>query len=211
MPEAMKERQETTLDYESDASAQGRITMWKFAIDVANERPVLGGGFNVFYDEPTRVRLLPRDDQGHVKQGRAAHSIYFEVLGEHGYVGLAIYLLTGFWAFFSAERIWRRTRKRSDTKWCADLARACQLSLIAFAVGGAFLSKGTFDLYYHVLTVLVITELLAAKALKEPAPAPDAVPPADPILSFYFKPRVKAFNPGTDKPAPGGRDFRRRQ
>ncbi|MBI1181737.1 MAG: putative O-glycosylation ligase, exosortase A system-associated [Alphaproteobacteria bacterium] len=205
MPASMKQRQESTFDYQSDASAQGRLTMWKFAIDVANERPIIGGGFNVFYDNPTRDRLLPRNDKGQVEQGRAAHSIYFEVLGEHGYVGLLLYLMTGIWGFFSAERTAQRAKRRPDTKWAADLGRAVQLGLIGFAVGGAFLSKATFDLYYHLLAVVVIADLLVTKALKEPAP--EVVPPGDPILAYFFKPRAQSFRPG---PATGGRDFRRK-
>jgi probable O-glycosylation ligase (exosortase A-associated) len=203
MPEEMKERQTTTLDYQEDASAMGRITMWNFAINVANDRPIVGGGFNVFYDNPTRARLLPRNEKGEQEQGRAAHSIYFEVLGEHGYVGLALYLLTGVWAFFSAERLAARGRRRPDTKWASDLARMIQYSLIGFAVGGAFLTKATFDLYYHLLALIVITELLVAKIAK--TEVPEVIPPGDPILAFFLKPRLKAFKP----PAGGARDFRK--
>jgi probable O-glycosylation ligase (exosortase A-associated) len=193
MPEAMKQRQASTFDYQEDASALGRIVMWKFAIAVANDKPLGGGGFNVFYDNPTRARFLPRNAEGEQEQGRAAHSIYFEVLGEHGYIGLFLYLLTGFWAFFSAERTARQVRRRPDLKWAGDLGRMIQLSLVGFAVGGAFLSKATFDLYYHLLALTVIAGLLVEQALRQPAP--DPVPPADPILPFFLKPRLKGFKP----------------
>lgn len=198
MPENMKKRQATTVSYQQDASALGRLTMWKFAIDVANERPLIGGGFNVFYDPAARVRLLPRNEQGVQEQGRAAHSNYFEVLGEHGYVGLLLYLSILACAFFSAERTMRKARKRPDTKWAADLAYMGQYSLIGFAVAGAFLSKATFDLYYHVLAILVITSILVDKAQKEPVP--ETVPPGDPVLSFFLKPRVKGYKPPKYKP-----------
>ncbi len=204
MPENMKERQATTVSYQQDASAMGRLTMWKFAIDVASERPLIGGGFNIFYDNATRLRLLPRNAEGVQDQGRAAHSNYFEVLGEHGYVGLALYLAIFFTAFFTAERTMRKARKRPDTKWAADLASMSQYSLIGFAVAGAFLSKATFDLYYHVLAMVVITCILVDKAQKEPVP--ETIPPGDPVLSFFLKPRVKGYKPPKYKPgapAPG--------
>ncbi|MEN3974098.1 putative O-glycosylation ligase, exosortase A system-associated [Emcibacter sp. SYSU 3D8] len=204
MPQDMKDRQATTVSYQQDASAIGRLTMWKYAIDVANERPLTGGGFNIFYDNPTRARLLPRNADGVPEEGRAAHSVYFEVLGEHGYPGLLLYLSVLAGGFFSAERIYRKARKRPDTKWAADLAYMSQYSLIGFAVAGAFLSKATFDLCYHVLALIVITGILADRAAKEPVP--DTIPPGDPILSFFLKPRVKGFKPPKYKPgrpAPG--------
>ena len=200
MPDSMKQRQSTTVSYQEDASAMGRLTMWRFAIDVASERPLTGGGFNIFYDPGTRQRLLPRDAQGNQAEGRAAHSNYFEVLGEHGYIGLFLYLLIGVTAFITAEKIMRKARKRPDTKWAEDLARMSQYCLIGFAVAGAFLSKATFDLYYHVLAMLVITSILVDQAAKQPVP--DVVPPGDPILSYFFKPRIKGFKP--PKFRPGG-------
>ncbi|MGE0667624.1 MAG: putative O-glycosylation ligase, exosortase A system-associated [Sphingomonadales bacterium] len=201
MPQEMKDRQATTVSYQQDASAMGRLTMWKFAVDVANESPVIGGGFNIFYDNGTRMRLLPRNVEGIQEAGRAAHSNYFEVLGEHGYVGLLLYLAIFAAAFFSAEGIMRKARKRPDTKWAADLAYMSQFSLIAFAVAGAFLSKSTFDLYYHVLAIIVITGILVDRAQKQPVP--DPVPPADPVLSFFLKPRVKGYKPPKYKPGSG--------
>lgn len=204
MPEHMKERQATTVSYQQDASAMGRLTMWRYAIDVANESPIIGGGFNIFYDNATRMRLLPRNAEGTQEAGRAAHSNYFEVLGEHGYVGLAIYLTIFFTAFVSAERVMRSARRRPDTKWAADLAYMSQFSLIGFAVAGAFLNKSTFDLYYHLLAMLVITGILVDKAQKEPVP--ETIPPGDPVLSFFLKPRVKGYKPPRYKPgvrAPG--------
>ena len=201
MPQEMKERQASTVSYQQDASAMGRLTMWKFAIDVANESPVIGGGFNIFYDGGTRLRLLPRNAQGTQEEGRAAHSNYFEVLGEHGYVGLALYIAIFIAGFVSAEKTVRMARKRPDTKWAADLAYMCQFSLIAFAVAGAFLSKSIFDLYYHVLAMLVITAILVEQ--KQNEPIPETVPPGDPVLSYFLKPRVKGYKPAKYKPGTG--------
>ena len=98
----------------------------------------------------------------------------------------------------------RKARKRPDTKWAADLAYMSQFSLIGFAVAGAFLSKSTFDLYYHILAMLVITSILVEKAQKEPVP--ETIPPGDPVLSFFLKPRVKGYKPPKYRPgatAPG--------
>ncbi|MFN3231944.1 MAG: putative O-glycosylation ligase, exosortase A system-associated [Alphaproteobacteria bacterium] len=196
MPSEWRDRQLSTLDYEEDASAQGRITMWIYAIDVANDHPLLGGGFNVFYDRDYRMKYLPRKDDGSVVQGLAAHSIYFEVLGEHGYTGLLLFLGLWFLGFLTAERVRKRCKDRPDLKWARDLMPMCQASLVAFAVGGAFLNKATFDLYYHLLAVIIIGEILVIQALRKPAP--ETPPVADPILSYVFPPRLQRFKPKRD-------------
>ncbi len=201
MPTEWRDRQLSTLDYAEDESAQGRITMWIYAIDVANDHPLLGGGFDVFYDRDYRMKYLPRKEDGTLVTGRAAHSIYFEVLGEHGYGGLILFLALGVMGFLSAERICRRCRLRPDLKWVTDLMPMCQASMVAFAVGGAFLNKATFDLYYHILAIIVIAEIVALRALANPPPAD--IPETDAILSFFFKPRLRRFDPRTRKRRPG--------
>jgi hypothetical protein len=52
--------------------------------------------------------------------------------------------------------------------------------------------------------MLVITSILVEKAQKEPVP--ETIPPGDPVLSFFLKPRVKGYKPPKYKPgqaAPG--------
>jgi hypothetical protein len=46
-------------------------------------------------------------------------------------------------------------------KWASDLAAMIQVSLIGYAVGGAFLGLAYFDLPYHLMIIV----LLAANSL----------------------------------------------
>jgi probable O-glycosylation ligase (exosortase A-associated) len=87
----------------------------------------------------------------------AAHSIYFQVLGEHGYIGLILFLLIWFFAFRTAAKIRADAPKRPETPWLGQLAGMCQVSLVGYAVGGAFLSLAYFDLPYNILVVLVVS------------------------------------------------------
>lgn len=159
MPESWRARMETTTNYEQDASAQGRLTMWKFAIDVANDHPVLGGGYDVFYNDAYRARYLPFDTQG-----RAVHSAYFEVLGEHGYVGLILFLLIGMTTYFTCSIIIARTRGDPEMHWYRDLASMIQVSIVGYAVASVFLNTAIFDFYYHLIA---ITAILRVKSDKE--------------------------------------------
>ncbi|MBI4364996.1 MAG: putative O-glycosylation ligase, exosortase A system-associated, partial [Candidatus Latescibacteria bacterium] len=48
IPDAWFQRMSTIGTYRQDASAMGRINAWHFAINVALDRPLTGGGFRVF-------------------------------------------------------------------------------------------------------------------------------------------------------------------
>ncbi|MCG8505348.1 MAG: hypothetical protein MI755_12125, partial [Sphingomonadales bacterium] len=97
--------------------------------------------------------------------GRAVHSIYFEVLGEHGYVGFFLFILTAATAFFACGTIIRLSRDYPELSWAKELAPMLQTSLVGFGVGGAFLNLATFDLYYHILAIVVITYGIVARSL----------------------------------------------
>ncbi|WP_417319031.1 putative O-glycosylation ligase, exosortase A system-associated [Emcibacter sp.] len=160
MPDSWKARMTTIEHYEEDASAQGRITMWRVAIKVANDNPIFGGGYNVFYDEGVRARyLLP----GEV--GRAVHSVHFEVIGEQGYAGYLIFLLLALTTYATGNTIKKRSQQRPDLKWCGDLAEMIQVSMIGYASAGAFVNLATFDLYYHLLAIMVMTRVVLQKEL----------------------------------------------
>ncbi|RMF08983.1 MAG: putative O-glycosylation ligase, exosortase A system-associated [Alphaproteobacteria bacterium] len=161
MPESWRERMATIQNYEQDASARGRLDMWKFAIDVANDSPIVGGGFDVFYHEGYRAAYLPEG-----VEGRAAHSIYFEVLGEHGYVGLILFFLIGITAFFTCGAIVDRCKIHDELRWARELAAMLQVSIVGYASAGAFLTIATFDLYYHLVAITAILRVMVDKQLK---------------------------------------------
>jgi len=150
LPQSWYDRMNTIQTYEEDASAQGRINAWHTAFNVASDR-VIGGGFNMFTASTFR-RYAPEPFQVH-----DAHSIYFEVLGEHGFLGLALFLLMWLFVWLTASRVIRFCRKDIDKKWAADLAAMAQVSLVGYAVGGAFLGLAYFDLPYHILIIIVLT------------------------------------------------------
>lgn len=45
-------------------------------------------------------------------------------------------------------------------KWASDLAAMCQVSIIGYAVAGAFLTLAYYDLYYSIIVLLVSLEKL---------------------------------------------------
>ncbi len=149
MPDEWTSRMKTIETYQEDDSAMGRINAWKMAINVAKDRPLIGGGFEL-YTPKTFARYAPNPLDIH-----SAHSIYFQMLGEHGYIGLLLFLALGIVGWINASRIIALSRSNPEHKWAEDIARMIQVSLIAYAVGGAFVNIGYWEILYFLLVLLV--------------------------------------------------------
>lgn len=172
MPDKWSERMDTISTYQQDSSAMGRINAWWMAFNLAKDRPLVGGGFEI-YDVPTFERYAPIPTDVH-----AAHSIYFQALGEHGFVGLGLYLLLGIMTWRCGSWIIRSTAKREDLKWAYSLATMVQVSLVGFAVGGAFLSLLYFDVPYYLMAAMVVTRVIVEKELKATSSRPFSKEPS---------------------------------
>ena len=149
MPESWWERMGTIGSYQEDSSAGGRINAWWMAWNLAKAN-FFGGGFEVSSPE-LFAKYAPDPTDVH-----AAHSIYFMVLGEHGFVGLFLFLLLWILVWFSAGRLRTQGKKLPQTMWLSHLGSMCQVSLAGYAVGGAFLSLSYYDLPYNVLILVVL-------------------------------------------------------
>jgi putative inorganic carbon (HCO3(-)) transporter len=171
MPSHWLERMRTIATYDRDSSAMARLNAWQTAFNVANDRP-LGGGFEMG-SEAVFARYAPVPEEA-----CAAHSIYFQVLGEHGFPGLVLFVLL--WLLVWRDTWWiiRRARDQPDLGWASDLARMIQVSLVGFFVGGAFLSLAYYDVPYNLLIAVVLTRVLveADLARREPTARPVGQP-----------------------------------
>ena len=155
MPPEWYARMDTIDAYQQDESALGRINAWKMAINLANARPIVGGGFETFQAD-TFAFYAPEPLNVH-----SSHSIYFQMLGEHGYVGLGLFLLLGMFAWRSASVVRQRVARDPEQKWLSDLMAMAQVGMAGFAVGGAFLGLAYFDLYYSLIAFIIIGKALA--------------------------------------------------
>jgi len=155
MPDTWKNRISSTENATEDSSFVGRVAMWKFSVNLADDNPLVGGGFNVFYVQRARELYMP---PGHL--ARAPHSIYFEVLAEHGYPGLIIFLTLIFTGFYAGGTQAKKFRKYEETKWIGDLCAALQLSIVGYSVGGLTVNIGTFDIFYHFLAIVVMCQVV---------------------------------------------------
>ncbi|QDF98667.1 putative O-glycosylation ligase, exosortase A system-associated [Azoarcus sp. DD4] len=151
MPEEWWARMNTISEYEQDGSAMGRINAWHVAFQVALHN-FFGGGMSYQYQYFFSLYGVYNQNI------TAAHSIYFQILGNHGFVGLVLYV--AIWIATYRYAGWLRIHARSipQAKWAADLGGMVQVGLVGFAAGGAFLSLAYFDLPYNMMVMVVLAK-----------------------------------------------------
>lgn len=142
-----------------DHSAQSRIYTWQMIWNLAQHNPIFGGGYQVTENPATWQKYA----LGEWSRAYSPHSIYFQALAEHGFIGLALYLGLGASAWRRCASLKRRCTT-PDTQWAGILASMVQVSIAGFAAGGMFVNLVNFDLPYY----LVVLVLLADRAVGHP-------------------------------------------
>ncbi len=151
----------STIDhFEEVTTAQDRFKAWHYAMDMAAAHPVLGGGFGSFAGN---TGIVANPDVA-----LDAHSNYFQVLGDQGYIGLVLYLLLGLAVLLSQRRTYRLTRSRPDLYWARDLAVLLQVDAIGYFVGGLTVNHPYIELYYSLIALTVLSAAMVKRALAEP-------------------------------------------
>jgi len=175
MPDKWFGRMQSIGEYQADGSAMGRVNAWHFAVNVATDN-FMGGGFLPFTPRMFKIYApVPADVH-------APHSIYFQVLGEHGFVGLVLFLAFLFFSWRTGSRVLRYCKDKPELKWASDLAAMCQVSLVGYCAGGAFLTLAYADLLYDVVIVLVLLEKVLVSKVPVPFRQQELVPAPKPSI-----------------------------
>lgn len=148
MPEGWLDRMHSIQAYRDDASAMGRLEIWHVAWVMATSRPLTGVGFYATYTQPVVSMFVPGTET------RAVHSIWFEVLAEHGFPTFFVWLGIIVAGVYYAWRTIRLTKGIAELQWCANLARMSQVSTIAYLSGGSLLSLAYWDYYFTLLVAV---------------------------------------------------------
>lgn len=148
LPEAWFGRMQTLSNVAAEESASSRLQVWQQGLEFVASHPISGGGFNVW----PAINL---------EQGLDWHSIYLEILTEHGYVGLALWLglLLGA-ALAMAKAAWGGAREG----WLARYNAMLLASLLAYLVGGATLGIAYWELPYLIVTLAATARIVAARS-----------------------------------------------
>ena len=148
LPQSYYDRMATLGQPGGDESASTRVAVWQWTIDHAAEHP-MGGGFDVYRANSFTYVMPVREDNGNTvtvqyrevtDEARAFHSAIFELLGEQGYPGLAIWLLLHGLGVWQMERTYRKWRGRTGEAeaWISPLAGALQIASLIYLVGALF-------------------------------------------------------------------------
>lgn len=185
LPTSFTERMSTIENHKSDQSASTRVAVWKWTIEYAKANP-LGGGFEVYRQNKLVYETIDEEKAGDnnialetstiVEEGRAFHSSYFEMLGEQGFPGLALWLMLHGLGVWQMELLRRRYRSREEPelKWIAPLANALQQAQIVYLVGSLFVGIA-FQPFCYMLVGLQCGVWTYARRLQA---RPIAAPPS---------------------------------
>ena len=168
------DRLSTIQDANEDASFMGRVVAWKVSSAIALNHPIFGAGFHavqvnaiwdIFKYSPGLLGFL--DLPVPTFSAKAAHSIYFEVMGDMGFVGLFLFLTILLQSIHSRFAIKRMVKQLGTSKylWARDLADMLMLSVLAYMVGGAAVSLGYFEVVYMVIMLMELLRLHVAREM----------------------------------------------
>jgi probable O-glycosylation ligase (exosortase A-associated) len=176
-PDEWSSRMETIQTAQEDASFMGRVTAWKVSSAIAVDNPVFGGGFRALQSHPVwdtykySQGLLGFVDTPMLnRSGVAAHSIWFEVLGDQGFVGFFIFVALLVNGFFTRREVWKLVRHNGpQEQWAGDLADMVAAALLAYVVSGSLLSAAYFELPYVCLMLMETLKQYQLRAQAQPA------------------------------------------
>jgi probable O-glycosylation ligase (exosortase A-associated) len=157
LPESWFERMQSTVAYERDVSAQGRLDAWRVGIKHALVFPWTGVGFDGW-----RYAMVSMD----------WHNSYVKMMAEHGFIAFGLWCLLLFGTIISLMRLSRAAARSPSMAWVQNYSQMLGASLIAYAVGSMFLGLSYWDIMYHVIVIAVLLSEMARKSAIEAGATP---------------------------------------
>lgn len=163
-PQALKDRIASIGDQESaatrDGSVAGRIQAWTTSWRIATTHPFAGEGFRALWNEEIWNEYYGYN----YFVVRDVHSLYFEVMSEHGFVGFFIYIAIMISALATLASVRARWKGHPEYGYLSYYAEMNQLAIYPFMIAGAFLSFAYFDLYFLLVATSTLLKVLSVRA-----------------------------------------------
>lgn len=176
LPTSFTDRMGTIRTYQADASASTRIEVWKWTWAYVQQHP-LGGGFEAYRQNKIAYDKISTEGDGNniaivrtpeVDKARAYHSAYFEMLGEQGWPGFALWLMIHLGGIFRMEVLRRRYMKASeDQAWVAPLATALQHAHLIYLLGSSFVGIALNPFVYMLVGAQIGLDTYLARKRSE--------------------------------------------
>ena len=141
------------MEASEDTSAGGRLMFWNYCIEMFKDKPIIGYGINTF-------NKAFSDNVGYVYQGSRwnmyAHSMYYELLGETGIVGIVLF---GFFMLYSlvySLRLFRNSCLSNVWKGLLWFSISLQILFIVYGYSGNVLyDKAQLFTYLSSISMLI--------------------------------------------------------
>lgn len=167
-PEFIERIAGITTAAQEDTSAQGRLTSWAAAVEMARQRPMTGVGLGCF----TVDYFTYASDAA---EAFVAHNSFFQILGTAGIPGAALWvaLILRMWQVLSRDERRLRAARLKGSR-LHSMVLALKTSLIAYVVTGFFLSMEDLEFFYYEIGLtaalsLAIKAELARRKVEEEA------------------------------------------
>jgi len=166
-PKSYVERLSTISQYETEGSAKGRLDAWRVAFNMIKSRPLLGVGFEKFQANYKRFDPNATDEIEGGPGTRVTHNSYLEIWSECGTPAFLLYLLLIMLTYLDIWKVRSEAKLRYHSSWILSYATMFEASLTAFVVGSMFLNRAHFDLFYHLVTIVIVFGRLARLAMQD--------------------------------------------
>jgi probable O-glycosylation ligase (exosortase A-associated) len=170
-PERWIDRMDGFVHGKLDQSAEERLVSWGTAWNLVQAYPVTGAGFDALPDEDLFARYQTRPLPGGFKSS-GPHSIYFQLMADHGFVGLFLFLGLIASCIASLRGVRRKGRSLGAPSWVENYTCMIEVSLLGFLVSGTFLGLSYFDFLYQLVGLTICVKLLFRQEVAVPSRAP---------------------------------------
>lgn len=167
LPDEWFGRMDTVENAEEDSSFMHRVIVWKMSTVIALYNPIFGEGFKAvenllvwqkYFPYYHLLDFIPTPEALYNEPIRAAHSIYFQVLANHGFVGLTLFILILLSAYIKIGSILRRAKKYNMDDWVFIMLKMLRVSIIAYCLSGSTVSVAYFDFLYAIFVFIYVLD-----------------------------------------------------
>jgi putative inorganic carbon (hco3(-)) transporter len=170
-PDAWMQRMGRFFSGDLDDSAQQRLVSWGTSWNFAHDYPLTGGSFDVLPNVQVFQRYQPRPlPLGFLSSG--PHSIYFQLLADQGFPGLALFLLLIGSCYWSLWRVRVSARSVPSANYLVPYTHMVEVSILGFMVSGAFLGFVYLDVIYQMIGLVVVLKVLLRNERRNYVEAP---------------------------------------
>lgn len=170
LPADQKERFSTAG---SDKTSVSRLAYWKAGLQMANEHPVFGVGFENWalyyqtYFPPSKGGIVEYGPNGEVRV-EVSHNSFVEVVSQLGYAGLLAFCAAIF-AVFRTNALTRRALKATSNpdQFLFQMTYALDAGLIGFLVAGFFMAVAFYPfVWIHLAIAVALKQVVSSPATR---------------------------------------------